>query len=108
MQIGEETKKIFVAKFASFGEDKFYKFLLNYAVNKIVSNNGDPNALSPEIELMDYHDKFLSLYRRENDEVYLDIARICRRAAHRMYRVLIKKNPDMRNGRFLNAVVVVG
>jgi len=102
MQLNEETKKLFTTKYTSFGDDKFYKFLLNYAVNKIVSN--DPSALSPEIELMDYHDKFLALYRRENDEVYLHIARLFRKSGHKIYRILIKKNPTMRNGRFLNAV----
>jgi hypothetical protein len=103
MNLNEETKKLFITKYSSFGDDKFYKFLLNYAVNKIVSNT-DASSLSPEIELMDYHDKFLTLYRRENDDAYLNIARLFRRAAHRIYRILIKKNPSLRNGRFLNAV----
>jgi len=102
--ITEDTKKLFIAKYSSFGDDKFYKFLLNYAVAKIANADSEASFLSPEVELMDYHDRFLILYRRENDQAYLDIARVFRKAAHRIYRLQIKKNPTNRNGRFLNVV----
>ena len=110
--IPEEAKKLFVAKFSSFGSDKFYKFLLNYATNKIVANEDakkenykiDTVAVSPEIELMDYHDRFLILYRRENINVYLDIARLFRKAAHKIYFVMLKKSMIEKNNKFLNLV----
>lgn len=108
----EEAKKLFVSKFSSFGNDKFYKFLLNYAVNRIVSSDevkktniqDSLHGLSPEMELIDYHDRFLILYRRENEMVYLEIAKLFRRAAHRIYRLMLKKDIIKRDGRFLNLV----
>lgn len=108
----EEIKKVFLTKYSSFGNDKFYKFLINYAVNRIVSNqelkeedyNSDLTILSPEIELLDYHDKFLILYRHESAPAYLDIAKVFRKAANKVYRILLKKSMVEKNGRFLNLV----
>lgn len=110
--IPEEAKKLFVSKFSSFGNDKFYKFLLSYAVNKIIINEEslkknpkfEFTGLSPEAELMDYHDRFLLLYRRESDHVYLEIARLFRRAAHKIYRIMLKKGMTERDGKFLSLV----
>lgn len=109
--IPEEAKKIFVTKYSSFGNEKFYKFLLNYAINKIVANEEmqkeNPKSeagTSPELELLDYHDRFLLLYRRENELVYLEIAKLFRKAAHKIYRIMLKKNMVEKNGKFLNMV----
>lgn len=109
--IPEEAKKIFVTKYSSFGNEKFYKFLLNYAINKIVANEEirkeNPKSeagISPELELLDYHDRFLLLYRRENELVYLEIARLFRKAAHKIYRIMLKKNMVERSAKFLNMV----
>lgn len=110
--IPEEAKKLFVTKFSSFGNEKFYKFLLSYAVNKIIANEelkkenpkAEPTGLSPEAELMDYHDRFLLLFRRENVPVYLDIAKLFRKAAHKIYRTMLKKYMIEKSSRFLNLV----
>lgn len=109
--IPEEAKKLFVSKFSSFGNEKFYKFLLNYAVNRLITNEelkkgpkAEPTGLSPEAELMDYHDRFLILYRRESDVVYLEIAKLFRKAAHKIYRIMLKKDMIERDGKFLNLV----
>ena len=99
--IPEESKKLFLTKYSTFGNDKFYKFLLNYAINRIVSGK-DLKVPSPEVELMDYHDKFLLLYRRESDEAYLDIAKLFRKAAHKIYRIMLKKDLVEKNNKFLN------
>jgi len=110
--IPEEAKKLFVSKFSSFGNEKFYKFLLNYAVNRLISNDelkktnpqDPPPGLSPEAELIDYHDRFLVLYRREHEIVYLEIAKLFRKAAHKIYRIMLKKDMIKRDNRFLNLV----
>lgn len=110
--IPEEAKKLFITKYSSFGNDKFYKFLLNYAVNRIVSNEeikkdnpkADIAGVSPEAELMDYHDRFLLLHRRENETVYLDIAKLFRKAGHKIYRIMLKKEMIDKSNRFLNLV----
>lgn len=110
--IPEEAKKLFVDKYSSIGTEKFYKFLLNYAVNRIItSQESDPapqgakvKGASPELELMDYHDKFMILYRREGTDVYLEMAKLFRKAAHKIYRIMLRKELIEKNIRFLNTV----
>jgi hypothetical protein len=113
--IPEEAKKLFKTKYESFGCDKFYQFLLNYASNKVAEKEevskkpkakmkDDANKISPEIELMDYSDRFLDLFRGEGEITYLDIARLFRRAGHKVYRIMLKKNMVKKNSRFLNVV----
>lgn len=109
--IPEEAKKLFVTKFSSFGNEKFYKFLLNYAVTRIINNeeskkdNQEVTGLSPELELMDYYERFLILYRRENEIVYLEIAKLFRKASHKIYRIMLKKNMIKKDReKFLNLV----
>lgn len=99
--IPDEAKKLFLAKYSSFGNEKFYKFLLNYADSRIASSR-DTKGLSPEIELMDYHDKFMILYRKESDIAYLEIAKLFRKAAHRIYRVMLNRGVIEKNDKFLN------
>jgi hypothetical protein len=108
--IPEKAKNLFVSKFSIIGEDKFYEFILEYANNKIIEEGKKIKGNSPEIELIDYSDKFIALFRTEGNKQYLDIARVFRRAAHRIYFLLLKKAILKRkNGRFLNVVgVVVG
>jgi hypothetical protein len=98
----ENIKKSFLDKYNSIGKEKFYKSLLVYGVNRIVNNIEDP--ISPEIKLIEYHDRFLFLYRKENNINYLEIAKLFRRAAHRIYNLMLKKNLIDRNERFLNLV----
>jgi len=111
--IPEETKKLFLDKFSSIGNDKFYKFLLNYAVNRIITGEEETPktkskakivGVSPEMELMDYYEKFLFLYRKEGEEAYLEVAKLFRKAGHEVYRIMIKKNITKKNDRFLNVV----
>jgi hypothetical protein len=99
--LSNEEKKIFIDKYSSLGEEKFYKFLLKYAMDKITTNN---NGISPELELIDYYEKFVDVYRQENLDIYLCIAKLFRRAAHRIYYVLLDINPSVKNDKFLNLV----
>jgi hypothetical protein len=101
----DDLKKEFVPKYISVGKEKFYNFLLTYAMNKLVSiDNGSYNGISPELEFMEYHDQFLTLYRREGEDVLLDLAKVFRKAAHRFYRALLKKEKTTINPKFLNLV----
>jgi hypothetical protein len=113
--IPEEAKKLFKTKFETFGTEKFYQFLLNYATNKIAEKEevskkprakmkDDANKISPEIELMDYSDRFLELFRGEGEIAYLSIAKLFRRAGHKIYRMMLKKSLAKRCDRFLNTV----
>jgi hypothetical protein len=98
-------KKEFVSKYLAVGEQKFYRFLLVYALNKLVlldkNVSVDP---TPDLEFLDYHDRFIILYRREGEEVYLRLARLFRKAAHKIYRIMLKKGMTPPNAKFLNLV----
>lgn len=102
----ELLKKEFVHKYQAAGEpNKFYRHLLFCAIQKMVLiEQGFLKGVSPEIAFLDCHDQFIILYRREGEEHYLNIARTFRRAAHKIYRVLLKKNLTTYNPRFLNLV----
>lgn len=101
----EALKEKFIPKYLSIGDPKFYKFLINYAVNKLTQLNHDEALeISPELEFLNYHDKFMVLYRREGEEVYLEIAKVFRKAAHKIYRVMLKKQLTQQNTKFLHLI----
>jgi hypothetical protein len=101
----EAIKKEFVPKYLAVGEPKFYRFLLLYALNKLIYiEKGSFKGKSPEMEFLDYHEQFMVLYRREGEDVYLDLARVLRKAAHKVYRVMLKKKMTEKNDLFLNLV----
>ena len=104
----EALKTKFVPKYLEAGEEKFYRFLLLYALNKLIfiSKLGKDSfkGKSPEMEFLDCYDQFIILYRREGEEVYLDLARVFRKAGHKVYRVMLKKKMTEKNNRFLNLV----
>lgn len=103
MQLSENTKKLFINKYTSIGEEKFYKFLINYALNRIVDLS-TTTGYNPAVELLEYHDMFYKLYRREGNKVHLDLSKQFRKAAHKIYRILLKKGLMGRNTKFLNVV----
>lgn len=102
----ESLKQEFVPKYKAAGEpNKFYRSLLFLALNKmVIIEQGFLKGVSPDVAFLDCHDQFIILYRREGEEHYLDMARAFRRAAHKMYRVLRRKNLIPYNPRFLNLV----
>ena len=56
----EVLKKEFIPKYLATGDEKFYRFLLTYALKKLVLiNNGTYKGTSPDLELLDYYDRFL-------------------------------------------------
>lgn len=101
----DSLKKEFVSKYLAVGEQKFYRFLLVYALNKLVLIEKEVSLdMTPDLEFLEYHNRFIILYRREGEEVYLQVARIFRKAAHRIYRIMLKKDMTAPNAKFLNLV----
>jgi hypothetical protein len=95
----------FIEKYKKVGEQKFYSFLLTYALNKILLlNTGESKTISPELEYLEYYNRFIILYRRDGDAVNLEIAKCFRKAAHKIYRIMLKKNMIEKNYSFLNLV----
>ena len=103
----DSLKKEFVSKYKAAGEpNKFYRSLLFYALNRmvLVDQKQIKEKITPDVIFLDCHDQFLVLYRREGEAQYLDIARAFRRAGHKIYRVMRRKNMIPFNSRFLNVV----
>lgn len=101
----ESLKKEFIPKYVNNGKDKFYRFLIIYAVNKLIFiEKGTYKGISPEIELLEYYEQFIILYRREGEDICLEIAKLFRKAAHKIYRTMLKKNMVQQNIKFLNMV----
>ena len=98
--IPDNIKKLFMSKYSSMGRDKFYRFLISHSLEKIV----DGNKSRPDLDLMEYYDKFLKLYRREGDVIYLDLAKEFRRAAHKIHRVMFKSDLIEKSAKFLTLV----
>jgi hypothetical protein len=102
----EVLKTEFLPKYLNVGSDRFYHFLIMYALNKLVyMEKGTYKGVSPEVELLEYYDQFLILFRREGDQVYLDLARVFRRASHKIYRSLLKKKMIEKSHKFLQLVI---
>lgn len=101
--LSEDVKELFISRYSTIGDENFYQFLISYALTKIEEKK-KKNNINPEIELLNYSDRFLHLYRKENKEVYLIISKIFRKAAHSIYRKLLKQKMIKENKRFLNLV----
>ena len=98
-------KKIFLDKYKLSGQEKFYKFLLFYSVQKmILLEKREVSIVAPHLELLDYYNQSIIWYRREGDEIYLNMAKVFRRAAHKIYRVMLKKELTNKNDKFLNLI----
>jgi hypothetical protein len=98
-------KEELVPKFVANGEQKFYRSIIFLAIKKLIATEkGHYKGIPPHLEYLDYYDRFIILYRREGDDVYLNIARMLRKAAHKIYRIMLKKNMAVSNAKFLNLV----
>ena len=98
-------KTEFISKYKHDGESKFYRFLLTYALNKLVLiENETYRGIFPNIEFLEYSDRLIFLYRKEGDEACLHVSKLLRKAAHKIYRIMLKKNMTDINHKFLNLV----
>ena len=101
----EDLKNEFVPKYQKVGDKKFYQFLLTYALNKLIAiEDKSYKGVYPDLEYLGYYEQFMILYRREGEDIYIDLARIFRRAGHRIYRIMLKKKIIKKNLKFLNLV----
>jgi hypothetical protein len=103
--MSEVLKNEFIPKYLAAGERKFYRFLLVFALNKLVLiEKGTFKGATPDLQFLDCYEQFIILYRREGEEVYLELARLFRRAAHKIYRIMLKKKMTAPNSKFLQSV----
>lgn len=57
-----------------------------------------------DVEILHLSESFLTLYRRTGNEDYAAVSRVLRRAAHAVYRQLVKKGAKNNDPRFLTLV----
>lgn len=98
-------KKEFIEKYKTLGYEKFYKFLLVYSVKRlIILEKKELIVPPPHLELLDICNQFIILYRREGDKDFLEVSKIFRKVAHKIYRIMLKKNLTNKCEKFLNLV----
>ena len=102
----DSVKNLLFQEYLKGGEKHLFKKLLVSAIKKIplLVAQGSSSKNFPDIELLNMSQNFLQLYREEGDERYLEISKICRKVAHRVYRVLLKQHLVKQNNKFLNLV----
>lgn len=101
----DDLKQKFMEYYFTNGKDKFYRYILFCQLNKLVLiTNGTYKGILPDIECLDNYDKFLILFRREGDANYLDIAKLFRKAAHKIHRIMLKQKMTIHNNKFLKSV----
>jgi|ERR1019366_3067372 hypothetical protein len=89
-------------KYDLLGEKRFYASILKSSIKKVIKvKNGEFKGTSPDIELIDRYDQFLSRFRQEKKESLLKIARIFRKAAHRIHWSLLRNGLTKKDSRFL-------
>ena len=99
-KIPKEICNDYVAMLKEYGEDGLYHRTVVAGFLRLV------DIEHPDIEILDYSEAFFSLYRRTGEDVYFSIGKVLRRAAHSIYRELLKQNKDKQPNfkRFLNVI----
>lgn len=98
-------KKEFLPRYLKLGDEKFHNFLIFHGISILVKiQNNEYKGLSPDLQYLEYYSQFLVLYRREGNASYLVMAKNFRKAAHKLYRVMLKKKLTPINLKFLNLV----
>lgn len=98
-----DSLESFINKYNSLGEKKFYNLLISFSKER-VKNEIKKGELSPEMELLEHHNKLMSLFRRTGNEEAVIVAKCFRKAAHEIYRFMLKSNLAKINKKFLNQV----
>lgn len=99
------TKNAIINDYLKKGGDALYKKLIISSVKKIAILIGESEKKTfPEVEMLNISNIFLGFYRSEGEDHYLEISKIYRKVAHKIYRVLLKKNLISKNNNFLNLV----
>lgn len=99
------VKKQFLERFREMGSLNFFQFLLVSAMKDLVEMEKETHVGAfPNAKLMNMHDEFLKIHRKEGEETFLEMAKVCRKAAHKVYRLMLKKNMIEKDRKFLTLV----
>lgn len=87
--------------FHIMGREGFIEKIVNLGLSKALFEN----YKCPELDILDNSEGFMALYRRTGEEEYLLLSNALRKAAHIVYRKLLKRVKDKRpNYKFLTLV----
>ena len=103
MQLDQEVVDNYVEYFHKKGEDALCKYIIGLGLKRGLKRG--LNIQNPELEILYISESFFALYRSTGKEVYFDMGRVFRRAAHKIYRIFLKTDKEKEiNAKFLNKV----
>jgi len=99
-KLPDEICQDYVSMLKKYGEEGLYRRSIGAGFLRLTKIE------SPDLEILDYSDAFFALYRRTGEEEYFSIGKVLRRAAHAIYRELMRQNKEKKPNfqRFLNVV----
>lgn len=101
----DKLKLVFFAKYQKMGPLGFYKYLLSNAAKQMVLiKNDEYKGILPHVELLNFYEKSLVLFRRDNNQHIFEMAKTFRRAAHKIYRMMINCSLAKFDGRFITRI----
>ncbi len=101
----KETQNSLISKYRAIGKHNFYHFLLANSISKLVYyKNDNYTGTPPALELLEQSQYLLMMYRRSCEEDLIEMSKIFRRAAHKIYLVMLKKDLMIKSDKFLNLV----
>lgn len=103
VRLEKKIKDQYESKIKVGGPDTLYKFVIGQGI----INKNKQTCQHPELVLLDHSEAFFSFYRKDNVEINFLIGKVLRKAAHKLYRELLKSSKDEEypvNARFLNVV----
>lgn len=97
-KISEEVGKDYLKALETLGP--------NTLCDELVKRGLDDSIKNPELDLLEFAEAFFLLYRRTENYSYAEIGKVIRRAAHIVYRELLKKdkNKAPNHERFLTLI----
>lgn len=99
-QVPKKIKTSYLEMLATYGEEGLFQRCVGAGMTRSVDTK------DIDVELLDLSDAFLALFRRTGDDRFFVISRAQKRAAHVIYRQLLKMYDDKKPNykRFLNLV----
>lgn len=101
----QRFKSLFINKYNIIGDKAFYNYLLSYCSKKIVLIEKDEyKGILPHLEMLECYEKSLILFRRDGDQSLFNLAKIFRKVAHKIYRIMMVRSIVSYNNNFLTDV----
>lgn len=97
-KLSENQLKTYLQMFNEHGATGLYHRAISTGIMRYAEN-----IKNPEVELLDLAEAFFIANRRGENETLFAIGKILRRAAHTLYRQLLKDHKET-NFRFLNGI----